>query len=89
MHRIVEFAGLVFPFIFFLNLHQFESLLPLNPCEVVCPRFYLICFVLLYILRMDAKFYHENFSHNRKTAHLHWTLYCKVCIHQRVFLLNK
>lgn len=67
----IQFSRLIFTSIFFLNFHQFESLLSLNPYNTVQGSVWLIllCFVLHRNERVDTKFYHSNFNLKKNRKH--------------------
>lgn len=86
----IQFSRLVFPFIFSLNLHQFESLLSLNRYNIVPASVWLVqfCFVLHRDVSADTKFYLNN-SIKKKKNLPYWRLYCRVLVHWRVFIFKQ
>lgn len=79
---------LSFSFWIFISLFLFFLWIHVKFSQVLSDFF---CFLFLYIqyVRMDAKFYHNNFNHDRKKVCLHWRLHCKMWVHQRVFIFKQ
>lgn len=77
---------LSFSFGIFISLSLFFLWIHITLSWVLSDFF---CFVLCRDVRMDTKFYLNNFSHSikkKKKAYLHWRLYCEVLVHWTVII---